>query len=110
MIFEKGNKMVKNINTNNEDPLINMLNAATQDDLIELIKELVENDLSIHRICIDNLKEKVTASLSRHDSYKSSSALTLWYEIEPELSELDEYGGGDYRIEQEVRRGFIPTC
>ena len=98
--------MEKNNNTNNKDPLINILNAATQNDLIELIKELIKNDLSIRRICIDNLKGKVTVSPSINDSAESSAALTLWYEIEPELSELDEYGGGDYSTEEDVGEGL----
>ena len=98
--------MGKNNNTSNKDPLINMLNAATKNDLIELVKELIEHNLSMRRICIDNLKEKVTVSSSIQNSAESSTALSLWYEIEPELSELDEYGGGDYSTEEDVGEGL----
>jgi len=41
-----------------------------------------------------------------HVSAESSAALSLWYEVEPELSELDEYGGGDYNTEDAVREGL----
>ena len=34
-----------------------MFNAVTNDDLIEMVKELIENNLSMRRMCIDNLKE-----------------------------------------------------
>ena len=91
----------KNKSTNNIDPLISMVNAASKDDLIELIKELKGNDISIRRICINHLKEKVTVSSSVNTTAESSAALTLWYEVEPELSELDEYGGGDYSLMEE---------
>lgn len=94
--------MKKNTNTLHEDPLISMLHAATKDDLLVLIKELIANDLSVRRICIDHLKERVPTSSSIKHSSESSAALTLWHEIEPELSELDAYGGGDYRTEEEV--------
>jgi len=106
VILDKESKMGKNNNTSNKDPLINMLNAATKNDLIELVKELIGNDISIRRVCIDNLKGKVTVSSSIHDSAESSAALTLWYELELELSELDEYGGGDYSTEEDVGEGL----
>ena len=32
--------------------------------------------------------------------------LTLWHEVEPELSELDEYGGGDYSLMEDVGEGL----
>ena len=98
--------MVKNKNVVNKDPLINMFNAASKDDLVKLLKKLTEDDLAIRRICIDNLKEKVTVSSSVHNSAESSAALTLWYEIEPELSELNEYGGGDYSMMDDVGDGL----
>ncbi|HEC42877.1 MAG TPA: hypothetical protein ENI20_08635 [Bacteroides sp.] len=99
--------MRKNTNTLlDRDPLTSMLHAATKDDLIGLIKELIGNDLSVRRICIDHLKRKVTVSSSIHHSAESSAALSLWHEIEPELSELDEYGGGDYRTEDNVGDGL----
>ena len=98
--------MGKNKNTSNRDPLISMLSAATKDDLIELIKELSGNNLSIRRMCIDHLKGIVSVGSSIYNSAESSAALTLWYEIEPELSELDEYGGGDYRTEENVGGGL----
>jgi hypothetical protein len=97
---------IKKKNSVNKDPLISMLNAASRDDLVKLLKELAESDLKIRRMCIDGLKEKVTVSSSVHNSAESSAALTLWYEIEPELSELDEYGGGDYNIIDDVEDGL----
>ncbi|MBC2702935.1 hypothetical protein [Desulfobacula sp.] len=97
---------MKNKNTKNKDPLISMLNAASKDDLIELIKELMGTDLSIRRICINHLKEKVTVSSSVTADADSSVALTLWHEVEPELSELDEYGGGDYSLMEDVGEGL----
>ena len=93
-------------NKKNNDPLISMLNAASKDDLIELIKELKGNALSIRRICIDFLKDKVTISSSVNAAARSSAALTLWHEVEPELSELDEYGGGDYSLMEDVGEGL----
>ena len=63
--------MVKKNNSVNKDPLISMLNAASKDDLVELLKKLTENDLAIRRICIDDLKEKVTVSSSVHHSADS---------------------------------------
>ena len=97
---------MKNKNTNSRDPLINMLDAASKDDLIELVQELMESDLSIRRICINHLKEKVTVSSTVNAAAESSEAMTLWYEIEPELSELDEYGGGDYSLTDDVGEGL----
>ena len=102
--------MEKNNNTSNKDPVANMLNAATKNDLIELVKKFTGSDLSIRRMCIDYLKGRVTVSSSIHDSAGSSAALTLWYEIEPELSELDEYGGGDYSTEEAVGAGLYELC
>ena len=97
---------MKNKNTKNEDPLISMLNAASKDDLIELIEALMGNDLSIRRICVNHLKEKVIVSSSVTADADASVALTLWHEVEPELSELDEYGGGDYKLMEDVGEGL----
>ena len=98
--------MGKNSSTNNKDPLANMLNAASKNDLIEFVNEIIKTDLSIRRMCIDNLKGKVTVSASIYNSAESSAAPSLWYEIEPVLSELDEYGGGDYNTEEDVGAGL----
>ncbi|GAI04983.1 unnamed protein product, partial [marine sediment metagenome] len=70
------------------------------------LKEITEDNLSIRRSCIDSLKGKVTLSPSVRNSAESSAALTLWYEIEPELSELDEYGGGEYSMIDDVGNGL----
>ena len=80
----------------NDDPLKSLLKAATREDLIALLLEIAGENLTIRRHCIDYLKGTVKIDLSTHRSAESSAALTLWYEVEPELSELDEYGGADY--------------
>lgn len=91
-----------NNNTNKRDPLLNLIELAAKKDLQEVVKELCEDNLENRRFCIDSLKEKINENVIRDNSDESSLALDLWYEVEPELSELDEYGGGDYDTEDNV--------
>lgn len=103
MIVSKINHMTR---MGNDDPLKSMLKAATREDLIELLLKIAGDNLTMRRHCIDYLKETVKVDPSIHRSAESSAALALWYEVEPELSELDEYGGADYDTIDAVDEGL----
>lgn len=84
-----------------KEPLIELLNLAEKHVIVELVLKLARSDNSIRRECLDNLTEKVKTDKILKKDAESSSMLSLWYELEPDLSELDEYGG-DYETEDEV--------
>ncbi|MGA2402436.1 MAG: hypothetical protein ABSG91_12150 [Syntrophobacteraceae bacterium] len=78
-----------------EDPMVELLEAATQDTLTKLISSLAVRSPEVRRECLAYLKENV--SLTPDQSFKADGELVraLWWELLPDLEELDEYGGGD---------------
>lgn len=94
--------MSKRQDNNNKDPLNSLVSAAGKDVLAELVLKLAKSDISIRRKSLDQLKDKVEIKDSVREEAGSSATLSLWYEIEPELAELDEYGGGDYGVMDDV--------
>ncbi len=94
----------------NKQPLVALLNSAEKEDLAKLILELAASDNSIKRRCLNALKNRVDIDNDLKRTAESSAALSLWYEVEFELSELDEYGGGDYGQEQEVGDKLCDLC
>ncbi|MFH1829901.1 MAG: hypothetical protein ABH871_03895 [Pseudomonadota bacterium] len=94
--------MSKRKDKNHKDPLNSLVNIAGKDVLAELTLKLAKSDISIRRKCLDHLKDKVKIEDSVKRDAGSSAVLLLWYEVEPELAELDEYGGGDYSTQDDV--------
>jgi hypothetical protein len=85
-----------------KDPLEGLIEAANFDILGKLIKELASDRPEIRRECFEFLKDHVTLT-PHEDSVSEAEALfALWWELEPDLSELDEYGGGDYDLADHV--------
>ncbi len=91
-------------NETDNDPVSVLFNAASKKELVELLKKLTKDDLAIRRICIDTLKESVDLEPSEDIPDESSAVMRVWYEIEPEISELDEYGCGDYEMIENVEQ------
>jgi len=77
MILEKENKMGKNNNTENKDPLINMLNAATKNDdhLSELAKrfEDLKQDWPIEHA------RRIYKKIGNHEKYLELRSLKMHY-------------------------------
>ncbi|GAX61574.1 hypothetical protein SCALIN_C25_0021 [Candidatus Scalindua japonica] len=94
----------------NKEPLAELLNFAEKDDLVKLVLGLAARDNSIRRECLDTLKETVKVSNVLKEGAASSALLSLWRELEPELAELDEYGGGDHGQEDDVSEYLSELC
>ena len=85
------------------DTLAELLAAAERPILVELLAELASDDAQIRRECVAFLKEKVTLTVKGSGNAAIvAEIMSLWDEIEPDLSELDEFGGGDRAVEDHV--------
>lgn len=79
-----------------------LVRGANTDLLRELIRQLSSARPEVRRECFTFLKERVSLSSGEDESTEAEALLSLWYEAEPDLSELDEYGGGDYDLVDHV--------
>jgi len=86
----------------NDDALSKLLAAASHGILSDLVLKLAANQPSTRRKCLNFLKSHISLSKALDTESEGEIALALWYELEPDLSELDEYGGGEYVVEQQV--------
>jgi hypothetical protein len=92
------------------DLMDKLLASASADDLRSLVKQLTtgggnwEEDgrspSDIRRECLEYLKRKVLARLPKKET--SESLWDLWGELEPDLTELDNYGGSERSLEDHV--------
>jgi len=99
-------------NVKRVDPLDKLLASASADALRSLVKQLTtgggnwEEDgrspSDIRRECLEYLKKKVLAGLPKKETSDSESLWDLWGELEPDLTELDNYGGGESGLEDHV--------
>jgi len=79
-----------------EDPLDALINSAGSEILGKLVKKLALAQPEIRRECFNFLKDHVDMAPDEEAVSAAESMFALWMELEPDLSELDEYGGGDY--------------
>jgi len=84
------------ISEKRKDPLDQLIKAADPEILGELINELALARPEIRRKCFEFLKDRVTVTPDEEAVSGGEAIMALWMELEPDLSELDEYGGGDY--------------
>ena len=84
------------------DLLEGLVQVASPDVLRELIRQLSSERLEVRRECLTFLKERVALSSGEDESAEAEALMSLWYEAEPDLSELDDYGGGDYDLVDHV--------
>jgi len=82
--------------TKKEDALVELLTAASPKVLTDLILELAADRPNARRECFDFLKTHVSVSKALEERSEGEIVLALWSELAPDLSELDDYGGGDY--------------
>jgi hypothetical protein len=96
-----------------------MTSAANKDVLEKLILELARKEPEIRRNCFEYLKKHVSLPVNEQGGAEGEAVLALWMELEPDLSDMNEYGGGDYRtrahvgtllyeLVQKLHKGKIP--
>jgi len=85
-----------------KDPLRELLEAAEPGVLIELVEDLVDMLPEVRRECFEYLKNHVSLSRTHHESASGEEILAIWDELQPDLEEIDAYGGGDYDLENYV--------
>ncbi|MBC8318115.1 MAG: hypothetical protein H8E41_09420 [Desulfobulbaceae bacterium] len=93
----KTSKIVKQ-----KDPLRQLLEAAENKVLIELIEDLAIMLPEARRECFEYLKAHVKLSPGQKETADGEGVFALWGELESDLAELDEYGGGDYDLADHV--------
>jgi len=84
------------------DALAELLSAASHQILSKLILKLATESPNCRRACFDFLKTKVSVSEALVQRSEGEAVLALWFELEPDLEELDMYGGGDDVTENHV--------
>jgi len=77
------------------DPLNELLEAAKLETLINLVAHLSGFSPEIRRECFDYLKKHVKLTTEQKIRSEGEIAMALWWELCPDLEELDTYGGGD---------------
>lgn len=84
------------------DPLNDLLAAAKPETLIELAAHLAKFRPDVRRECFDYLKKHVTLTAEQKVRSKGEIAMALWWELYPDLEEMDSYGGGDDEVVNHV--------
>ncbi|KPK26361.1 MAG: hypothetical protein AMK69_12225 [Nitrospira bacterium SG8_3] len=94
--------MTSKRNRKRKDPLQELVLAADHGILAKLVNRLALGRPQIRRECFEYLKEHVMLTPDEEAVTDAEAMFALWVELEPDLSELDEYGGGDYETEGHV--------
>lgn len=100
LLFEKEMHAKKKIKK--QDPLRQLLEAADRQVLIDLIEDLAFMQSEVRRECFEYLKKHVKLAPGQKETADGEAIWALWGELEPDLDELDEYGGGDYSLVDHV--------
>lgn len=85
-----------------DDALAELLATAPSKILVDLLIRLAATRPDVRRECLDYLSKHIPLSNKRKNQSEGEIVLALWSELEPNLSELDEYGGGDYGVADDV--------
>lgn len=84
------------------DFLDKLLEGAGVETLRELVRQLVRTAPDVRRECVEFLKEQVVLAPGDQAKAHVEAVFLLWAELEPDLGELDQYGGGDYGLVDHV--------
>lgn len=97
-----GKKKVKKRKRQSEGSLDDLIDVADATVLGQLVKQIVALRPDVRRECVEYLQKKVTLSPKAIADADSEIVFALWAELEFDLSELDEYGGGPHDVEYKV--------
>lgn len=87
--------MGKKLKRGKTDALERLLGAADAETLRRLVRNLVTKP-EIRRACLEFLRKEVRTEAAPIADTDGEIVCAMWDELQPELDELDQYGGGDY--------------
>lgn len=83
--------------------MVQLARAADARTLADLVLDLAAADVSVRRHCLSVLKDKAAVPVAGAEgAVDAAEIMSIWGELEPGLSDLDEYGGGEYDTEDYV--------
>ncbi len=85
-----------------DNALDNLLAFAGPEILRDLVSALALRDPEVRRTCFEYLKAHAPLSTTQKQTSDGGIVLALWEELCPDLEEMDECGGADYRIVDHV--------
>ncbi len=85
-----------------QGPLVELVEAAETEVLVSLVVLLAGMRPDVRRTCLEYLEEHVVLPPDGLAEAQGELAFSLWDELEPDLAELDQYGGGDYDTVDDV--------
>lgn len=85
-----------------QNPLADLLNAASPEVLAHLIVRMASSRPDVRRECFEYLKKHASLSPEQKRRSEGEAVLALWSELVPDLDELDDHGGGDYGLTDQV--------
>jgi hypothetical protein len=85
-----------------DNALHNLLASAGPETLRDLVSALASRDPEVRRECFEYLKAHAPLSTTQKQTSDGEVVLALWEELYPDLEEMDDCGGGDYRVVDHV--------
>jgi len=79
-----------------------LLGVAAAPVLLELVRRLAALSPEVERLCFEYLREHTANTPDARADAAAGVVHALWSEIDTDLSELDDYGGGDYDTQDYV--------
>ncbi|MGC8495415.1 MAG: hypothetical protein ACP5SH_27205 [Syntrophobacteraceae bacterium] len=84
------------------DPLTDLLAAARPETVKNLVVHLSHFSPEMRRECFDYLKQHVKLTAEQEINSEGEIVMALWWELYPDLEDMDSYGGGDEKTEYHV--------
>jgi len=85
-----------------KNPLDQLLDRADKGMLARLVQQLAAERPDVRWECFEFLKENVPLPKDAASDAEAEALFALWDELEPDLAELNECGGGDYDQQDHV--------
>lgn len=79
-----------------------LVRAADAAVLGQLVERLAGTRADVRRESLEFLQKHVPSTVQAKADTEAAALFALWQELEPDLAELDEYGGGDHDTEDHV--------
>ncbi len=85
-----------------QDPLSQLIRASDATILGQLVRQLASGRPEVRRECLEFLQQHVSLTAEARADADADAVFALWEELEPDLADLNEYGGGPDETEERV--------